>query len=93
MNVTEDSVLSALNAVVRSDSAAATIETTLQRVLQQLAASANVMAWEVIPLSALRQRLRRFARAPRFRIFVIRAGARTGQSDIRTATSGRSPDR
>ena len=49
MNVAEDSVLSALNAVVRSDSAAATIETTLQRVLQQqLAASANVMAWEVI---------------------------------------------
>ena len=52
MNVSEDPVLSALNAVVRSDSAAATIETTLQRVRQQLAASANVMAWELIPHSA-----------------------------------------
>jgi hypothetical protein len=50
MNVADDPVVAALNEVVRSDSAAATIGTILQRVLQQLAAAANLMAWEVVPL-------------------------------------------
>ena len=76
MNVSEDPVLSALNAVVRSDSAAATIETTLQRVRQQLAASANVMAWELIPHSAFAGGLPESIRS--CWIFVIRAGADTG---------------
>ena len=76
MNVSEDPVVSALNAVVRSDSAAATIGTTLQRVLQQHAASANLMAWEVIPLSAFAGGLPESIRS--CWIFVIRAGADTG---------------
>ena len=48
MNVADDPVVAALNEVVRSDSAAAIIGTTLQRVLRQLDASAKLMAWEII---------------------------------------------
>jgi hypothetical protein len=76
MNVAEDPVLSVLNEVVRSDSAAATIGTTLQRVLQQPAASANLMAWEVVPLSAFAGGLPESIRS--CWIFVIRAAAETG---------------
>jgi hypothetical protein len=45
MNVADDPVVPVLNEVICGDAAAATIGKTLQRVLQQLAASANLMAW------------------------------------------------
>ena len=76
MNVADDRVVAALNEVVRSDSAAAITATTLQRVLRQLDASANLMAWEVIPLSAFAGGLPESIRS--CWIFVIRAGAATG---------------
>jgi hypothetical protein len=76
MNVADDPVVAALNDVVRSDSAAATIGMTLQRVLQQLAASANLMAWEVVPLDTFAGGLPASIRS--CWIFVIRAGAETG---------------
>jgi hypothetical protein len=76
MNVADDPVVAALNEVVRSNSAAAIIGTTLQQVLQQLAASANLMAWEVVPLSAFAGCLPDSIRS--CWIFVIRAGAATG---------------
>jgi hypothetical protein len=76
MNVADDPVVAALNEVVRSDSAAATIGTTLQRVLRQLHASAKLMAWETVPLSAFAGGLTENIRS--CWIFVIRAGAATG---------------
>jgi hypothetical protein len=76
MNVADDLVLPALNEVVRGASAAATIETTLQRVLQQLDASAKLMAWETLPLSDFTGGLPESIRS--CWIFVVRAGAATG---------------
>jgi hypothetical protein len=76
MNVADDPVVVALNEVVRSDSAAAIIGTTLQRVLRQLDASAKLMAWETVPLSAFADGLPESIRS--CWIFVIRAGAETG---------------
>src|SRR6266516_4364529 len=48
-----DPVIPALDAVVRTPSAAGQVREALQRVLQQLALSREQMAWEIIPLSAL----------------------------------------
>ena len=76
MNVTDDPVVAALNDVVGSDSAAAIIATTLQRVLRQLDASAKLMAWETVPLSVFAGGLPESIRS--CWIFVIRAGAATG---------------
>src|SRR5262245_38902256 len=76
MNVADDPVVAALNEVVRSDAAAPTIATTLQRVLRQLDASARLMAWEIVPLSAFASALPENIRS--CWIFVIRAGAATG---------------
>ena len=76
MNVADDPVVAALNEVVRSDSAAAIIGMTLQRVLRQLDASAKLMAWETVPLSAFAGGLPESIRS--CWIFVIRAGADTG---------------
>jgi len=75
MNVADDPVVAALNEVVRSDSAAV-IRTILPRVLRQLDASAKLMAWEIVPLSAFPGRLPENIRS--CWIFVIRAGASTG---------------
>jgi len=76
MNIADDPVVAALNEVVRSDSTAAVMGTTLQRVLRQLDASAKLMAWETIPLSAFADGLPENIRS--CWIFVIRAGAATG---------------
>jgi hypothetical protein len=76
MNVADDPVVAALNKVVRSDSAAAILGTTLQRVLRQLDASAKLMAWETVPLSAFAGGLPENIRS--CWIFAIRAGAATG---------------
>jgi hypothetical protein len=76
MNVADDPVVAALNEVVRSDSAAAIIGTTLQRVFRQLDASAKLMAWETVSLSAFADGLPENIRS--CWIFVIRAAAATG---------------
>jgi hypothetical protein len=76
MNVGEDSVLPALNEVVRSDSAVATITETLRRVVEHLNTSTKLMAWEVVPVSAFATGLPENIRSSW--IFVIRAGAATG---------------
>jgi hypothetical protein len=76
MNVAGDPVVAALNEVVRSESAAALIGKTLQRVLRQLEASSRLMAWETVPLSAFAGGLPEIIRS--CWIFGIRAGAATG---------------
>jgi hypothetical protein len=76
MNVADDPVVPVLNDVICGDAAAATIGTTLQRVLQQLDASTDLMAWETLPLSAFAGGLPENIRS--CWIFVIRAGAATG---------------
>ena len=76
MNVANDPLVAVLNEVVRSDSAASSIGTTLQRVLRQLDASAKLMAWETVPLRAFADGLPESIRS--CWIFVIRAGATTG---------------
>jgi hypothetical protein len=76
MNVADDPLVAVLNEVVRSDSAASIIGTTLQRVLRQLDASAKLMAWETVPLRAFADGLPESIRS--CWIFVIRAGAATG---------------
>jgi hypothetical protein len=76
MNVADDPVVAALHEVVRSDSAAAIIGAALQRVLRQLDASAQLMAWETVPLSAFPGGLPENIRS--CWIFVIRGGAATG---------------
>jgi hypothetical protein len=76
MNVADDPVVAALNEAVRSDSAAAIMGTTLQRVLRQLDASAKLMACETVPLSAFADGLPKNIRS--CWIFVIWAGAATG---------------
>jgi hypothetical protein len=76
MNVDDDLILLALNESVRSDSAAGTIEMTLERVLRQLDASAELMAWETVPLSAFAGCLPDGVLS--CWIFAIRAGAATG---------------
>jgi hypothetical protein len=76
MNVAQDPVLPALNEVVRTDSAAATITETLRRVVQQLDTSTKLMAWEIVPLSAFEDGLPASIRS--CWIFVIRALAATG---------------
>jgi hypothetical protein len=73
---TQDPVLSALDRVVRADSSAPPVRDTLARVLQELAASDSVMAWEVVPLEAFKNALPETIRS--CWIFVIRAGADTG---------------
>jgi hypothetical protein len=75
MNVADDPVLPALNEAVRSDLAAATLEATLERALRQLDASAELMAWETIPLSFFPTDLPESILS--CWIFVIRAGAAT----------------
>jgi hypothetical protein len=74
MTTTDDPVLRALDEVVRADSVDM-IRDTLARVVRQLEASNELMAWEVVPLSA-------FTRLPESVrscwIFAIRAGAATG---------------
>jgi hypothetical protein len=76
MNVADDPLVAVLNEVVRSDSAASIIGTTLQRVLRQLDASAKLMAWETVPLRAFADGLPESIRS--CWILVIRAGAATG---------------
>src|SRR3989449_5499849 len=76
MNVASDLVIPALDALVRTTSAAVQVREALQRVLQQLASSTERMAWEIIPLSALRCSLPASIRS--CWVFVIRAGAETG---------------
>lgn len=76
MNVVDDPIVATLNEVVRSDSAAAIIGTTLQRVFRQLDASAKLMAWETVPLNAFAGGLPESIGS--CWIFVIRAGAETG---------------
>ena len=75
MNLADDLILLALNESVRSDSAAATIGTTLKRVLHELDASAKLMAWETVPLSAFAGCLPDSVLS--CWIFAIRAGAAT----------------
>jgi len=76
MNAAQDPVLPALNEIVRTDSAAATVTETLRRVVQQLDTSAKLMAWEIVPLSAFGGGLPESIRS--CWIFVIRARAATG---------------
>ncbi|OLC04677.1 MAG: hypothetical protein AUH45_02235 [Gemmatimonadetes bacterium 13_1_40CM_69_22] len=76
MNVASDLVIPALDALVRTTSAAVQVREALQRVLQQLASSTERMAWEIIPLSALRCSLPASIRS--CWVFGIRAGAETG---------------
>jgi hypothetical protein len=76
MNVAADQVIPVLDEIVRSGSAAATIATTLQRVRQQLEASGKLMAWEIIPRSALAGELPENIHS--CWVFVIRPGAATG---------------
>jgi len=76
MNVASDPVIPALDAVVRTPSAAGQVREALQRALQQLALSREQMAWEIIPLSALGCSLPESIRS--CWVFGIRAGAETG---------------
>lgn len=76
MMTIEDPILRALDAIVRTKSAAATIADALARVVQQLEDSTGLMAWEVIPLDAFRGGVPERIRS--CWIFVIRAGAATG---------------
>ena len=76
MNAEKDPLLLVLNEAVHTDAAAATITEALRRVTQELGTSSQLMAWEVVPLSAFGDNL-----PPNIRscwIFVIRAQAATG---------------
>jgi hypothetical protein len=71
-----DPVVRELGELVSAEPARATIRATLDRVLQQLAASGDLMAWEVVPLEVFGDRL-----PPSIRscwIFAIRPNADTG---------------
>jgi hypothetical protein len=72
----QDAVLSALDEIVRSDAARATVAETLSRVLQELDASDGLMAWEVVPVAALGDGLPKDIRS--CWIFAIRGDAATG---------------
>lgn len=76
MKVADDRVLSALNEAVRKESTAATITSTLRRVIEQLNTSAKLMAWEVVPLNTFAGALPESIRSGW--IFVTRPGAQTG---------------
>jgi hypothetical protein len=76
MKVADDQVLSALNEAVRRQSTAATITSTLRRVVDQLDTSAKLMAWQVVPLDTFAGILPESIRS--CWIFVIRSGAETG---------------
>jgi hypothetical protein len=76
MTSTHDPVLRALDEVVRADAVASVVHDTLARVLQELDASASVMAWEVVPVEAFKCALPQAVRS--CWTFVIRAGADTG---------------
>ena len=75
MNSNDDAVIQQLNDLVRAEPASTVIRETLGRVVQQLSASNEVMAWDVVPLESFGPTL-----PPAIRscwIFVIRAGAAT----------------
>ena len=76
MKNSEDPTLPVLNQIVRTPPAAAAIADALERVTRELDASANVMAWEVVPLGVFGNALPAGIRS--CWIFVIRAGAATG---------------
>jgi hypothetical protein len=76
MTVAPDPVLRSLTDLVRTGAVRATIAEALQRVSQQLDATAALMAWEVVPPDTFRGSLPEGIRS--CWIFVIRAGAATG---------------
>jgi hypothetical protein len=76
MAAPQDPVLRVLNEVVRTGTVRETLAEALQRVSQQLRATAAVMAWEVVPLDTFKGGLPASIRS--CWIFVIRGGAATG---------------
>jgi hypothetical protein len=75
MNSPADSLLHVLDDVVALSSAASSAEEFLPRVIQQLRESNQLMAWDIVPLSAFGGRLPESIRS--CWIFAIRAGAQT----------------
>jgi hypothetical protein len=76
MAVPQDPVLRLLNEAVGTGTVRETLAEALQRVSQQLRATAAVMAWEVVPLDTFKGGLPESIRS--CWIFVIRGGAATG---------------
>ena len=76
MATIQDSIVRALDGIVRTEAVAATIDAALARVVRQLEASTELMAWEVVPLDAFKGGLPESIRS--CWIFVIRTGASTG---------------
>ena len=76
MNVAQDPVLPALDAIVHTDAVAAIVGETLARVLRQLGSSDGLMAWEVVPLGTFKDGLPESISSAWN--FAIRAGAATG---------------
>jgi hypothetical protein len=75
MNAAQDPMLSALNEFVRSRLVANVIGETLERVIQQLDSSTELMEWEVVPLDLFGDALPENIRS--CWIFVLRAGVAT----------------
>jgi hypothetical protein len=75
MNSSDDPVVRQLNDLVRAEPASTVIRTTLARVVEELAASSQVMAWDVVPLESFGGELPVAIRS--CWIFVIRPGAKT----------------
>jgi hypothetical protein len=77
MNAAHDSVLTVLNDIIRTDSAAAaSVQQTLRRVVERLDASTHTMEWEIVPLTTFSGGLPESIRS--CWIFVIRPNAATG---------------
>jgi hypothetical protein len=75
MNVDETVALRALNDVVHTAATMAAVDGILRRLVRQLAASADVMAWDVVPLDLFGGALPRDIRS--CWVFVLRGGANT----------------
>lgn len=76
MKAASDAVLPLLNEVASRESAVSLIGEILPRLKQQLEESGELMAWQIVPLSAFGDGLPDGIRS--CWIFVIRAGAETG---------------